>query len=64
MQVRLNLSACLDTVRLMIARDYFISGTSTLSEFGCTAYIENDFSGNYSADVVSELSGIKSMGHI
>jgi hypothetical protein len=48
----------------MIARDYFISGTITLSEFGCIAHVTNDFNGKYSVDAVAELSGIKSMGHI
>jgi len=57
-QAGLNLEACLDTTELMIGRDYFLVGTSTLSEFGCIAFIVSDMIGNYSIDASARLSGV------
>ena len=34
-QAGLNRQACLDTASIMIAKDFFLSGTSTLKEFDC-----------------------------
>ncbi len=62
-QVNANLSSCMNTAKLMIQRDYFIYGTSTLSEFGCTIHISNDFMGNTSIYAIAELSGIKEIGN-
>ncbi|MFA6404487.1 MAG: hypothetical protein WCW03_00545 [Candidatus Paceibacterota bacterium] len=42
-QARLNLNACLDTLTLMISRDYFLNGNVTIREFACEAKISNDF---------------------
>ncbi len=63
-QTSQNLAACLDTIRLMIARDYHMSGLYTLSEFGCSVNIMNDFNGNHSVDAISELSHIKQISHV
>ncbi len=57
-QAGLNLEVCLDTTELMIGRDYFLVGTSTLSEFGCIAFIISDMIGNYSIDASARLSGV------
>ena len=63
-QVGLNLRACLDTAELMLGRDDFLSGTSSIPEFGCTVHIVNDFNGNHSIDATAGLSGVKQIGHI
>jgi hypothetical protein len=62
-QVGFNLQACLDTAELMIARDYFISGTSSLLEFGCVMHVSNDFLGFTNVDATATLSGISESGH-
>ncbi len=45
-QARLNADACLDSVSLMAAKDYFLNGHVKLSEFGCDAQVANDLKGN------------------
>ena len=62
-QASLNLEACLDTSQLMIGRDYFWVGTSSLPEFGCTVYVKNDFGNHYSIDATATLSGIQAMAN-
>lgn len=57
-QARLNAQACLDTVSLMAAKDYFLSGEVKLPEFGCTANVQNDFNGNVTVKVAATLFGI------
>ena len=61
-QARLNASSCLDVATLMVAKDYFMNGTTTISKFGCNISVGNDFSGNVSLDVVAEFLGIKTRG--
>ncbi|MEI8327720.1 MAG: hypothetical protein WCG02_01120 [Candidatus Taylorbacteria bacterium] len=63
MQTTYNLEACLDTVQLMIARDFYMSGATFLSEFGCNVYVNNDFSGHVTVDATSSISDISRSGH-
>lgn len=58
-QTRLNASSCLDAATLMVAKDYFMNGTTTISEFGCNISVANDFSGNVSLDIVTDFLGVK-----
>jgi hypothetical protein len=57
-QARLNAFACLDATTLMVVKDYFLNGTTTISEFGCNIAITNDFSGNISLDIVANFLGV------
>jgi hypothetical protein len=57
-QTRLNVEACLDTLGLMAAKDYFLQGTVMVPELGCVAEVHNDLDGNLSAEAVSGLSGV------
>ncbi|MFA6553916.1 MAG: hypothetical protein WCS89_00200 [Candidatus Paceibacterota bacterium] len=57
-QTQMNAQACLDTVTLMVVKDYFISGNVEVKKFGCTAEILNDFEGNISFNVKANLGEI------
>ena len=61
-QAGLNLEVCLDTTELMVERDYYYIGTSTLPEFGCTVYVSRGAQNNYSIDALAELSSIRVIG--
>ncbi len=52
-QARLNADSCVDTVRLMYAKDPFLSGTTTVADFKCTAFVTNDFVGNMNIKIIS-----------
>ncbi|MEA2715664.1 MAG: hypothetical protein QOG91_692 [Candidatus Parcubacteria bacterium] len=58
MQAALNVRACLDSLALMAAKDYFLNGQVSLREFGCTADVSNDFRGNVSFGAAAVLSGV------
>lgn len=45
-QSNLNLTSCKNIAELMMKSDYYISGTTTISELGCTLHISNDFAGH------------------
>ncbi|MFA6295557.1 MAG: hypothetical protein WC666_04025 [Candidatus Paceibacterota bacterium] len=57
-QTRMNAEACLDTVTLMIIKDYFLNGEVEISRFGCKANIINDFNGNITLNIKAELGGV------
>jgi hypothetical protein len=57
-QAALNLTACLDSLSLMAEKDYFLKGTVTIREFGCSADVQNDFSGTISLSASAVLSGV------
>ncbi|MEI6304915.1 MAG: hypothetical protein WCP09_02775 [Candidatus Taylorbacteria bacterium] len=57
-QVELNLSSCMNIADLMIGADYFLSGTMTISELGCTLHFSNDFAGHVSVGAIAELLGV------
>ncbi len=57
-QANMNADACLDTATLMTAKDYFLIGTSTLSEFGCTVQSTNDFAGNVTLNISVKFAEI------
>ncbi len=57
-QADLFARACLDSVTLMAAKDYFISGTISLREFGCLADVTNDFNGNIGINAFSTVQGV------
>ena len=59
-QTQLNAEACLDTVSLMAAKDYFLSGSVHLNEFGCDAQVANDFNGNVSIKASAKISDVGS----
>ncbi|HTK33646.1 MAG TPA: hypothetical protein VL335_03855 [Candidatus Paceibacterota bacterium] len=60
-QANFNAQACLETVALMSARDYFLEGDIKLEEFGCFAHVERDHASN-TVDVRAQsiFSGISS----
>ena len=57
-QAQLNAQACLDSVSLMAAKDYFLNGPVHLFAFGCNAVVTNDFNGNVSIEVRTTLGGV------
>jgi hypothetical protein len=58
-QAALNASACIDTATLMLAKDFFLNGTTTVPEFSCTAYVNNPHaSGAVGVNVVAKLEGV------
>ena len=57
-QASLNLVACLDSLSLMAAKDYFLKGSVSIREFGCDATVENDFYGNLTLTAAVSLSGV------
>ena len=61
-QTRLNLRSCLDTVTIMFAKDYFLSGSISLQEFGCVADVIRSIGGTVVINATSTLSGIDSVG--
>jgi hypothetical protein len=54
-QATLNAQACLETAELMAAKDYFISGTFLISQFGCEATFVNDGRGSVHIHVQAKL---------
>ena len=61
-QVGMNVHACLESVTLMVSRDYFLNGTTTVPEFGCDVVVSNDFNGNVSIGIQSLLERVKGGG--
>ncbi len=57
-QADLNAAACLDTAELMAKKNYFISGTIIIGEFGCTANVTNNFLGNVEIKVVAKFNSV------
>jgi len=64
LQAGLNLSGCLDTAELMIAKDYFLNGNMSLSEFACVAGVSNNFNGNILINATATLSGVSARGSV
>ena len=61
-QTNLNDSACLDTVTLMVVKDYFLKGSVSIPEFDCTATISNDWNGHVSVNVTATMAGVTMNG--
>jgi len=62
-QAGLNAAACLDTATLMAAKDFFLNGTTTVPEFGCTVDVANNIgTGNVSLNVTTSLEGVRAYG--
>lgn len=57
-QARFNAEACLDTVKLMLAKDFFLEGTVSVPEFGCVVQVTNDFAGSVSVNITATLEGV------
>ncbi|MFA6315082.1 MAG: hypothetical protein WC648_01790 [Candidatus Paceibacterota bacterium] len=62
-QSRLNLTACLDALEIMSMKDYFMSGSIEIRQFGCHADVTNDLEGNFSYEATANLEGIISKGN-
>lgn len=58
-QAKLNADSCMNYATLMASKDYFMNGTTTVSQFGCQIFTRNDYSGNVSMDVIVDFLGIK-----
>lgn len=59
-QAKLNAESCLESVKLMLDRDYFLNGKILLKDFNCTAFIENNYLGNMKVFATSSISGVSS----
>ncbi|MFA6459068.1 MAG: hypothetical protein WCV79_01560 [Candidatus Paceibacterota bacterium] len=57
-QAGLNARACLDTIRIMALKDYFLNGTLNLREFGCVANVTNNNRGVLEASLVSKFNNV------
>lgn len=57
-ETRLDATGCLDTISLMVEKDYFLSGDVKLPEFNCTAKVMNDFRGGVSITVSAEIDTV------
>lgn len=57
-QASLNADACIDTIKLMVTGNYFLSGEIHVKDFGCVAEVSNDFAGNMSATIIAKLKGV------
>ncbi|KND49936.1 MAG: hypothetical protein AB197_00290 [Parcubacteria bacterium C7867-002] len=57
-QTHLALESCIATIQLMVHKDMFLKGSVHIREFGCQAYIENDYQGNVSLSATSTISGV------
>ncbi len=57
-QAHLNAESCLDSMVLMAAKDYFLSGQVSLKEFGCTAIVTNDSNGNIAIAVTAKVGDV------
>ncbi len=47
-QTRFNREACIQTVEMLIQKNFFLSGEVDVPWLGCKAFISNDFNGNTS----------------
>jgi len=62
-QSKLNLGGCLESLKLMIAKDFFLEGKIVLREFGCEADVENDIEiQQVKIMAVANLNGVKTYG--
>jgi hypothetical protein len=59
-QSDMNAKACLDMVKLMLAKDYFLNGNVTLPLFDCTANVANNHIGNTKINVKAVFNGVSS----
>jgi hypothetical protein len=57
-QVNLNLTACLDSATLSVAKDYYLSGEVSFPNFACKVRITNDNSGNVSINATINAFGV------
>ncbi|MBU6426952.1 hypothetical protein KGQ27_01805 [Patescibacteria group bacterium] len=57
-QASLNAGACLDTARLMVAKDNFFTGTTTIPYFGCEIIAVNDSVSSVSLNVTARFEGV------
>lgn len=44
-QARNNASSCLESLTIMLAKDYFLNGNIQIDEFGCEASVTSDLRG-------------------
>jgi len=52
-QANLNAESCLSSVKLMVVKDYFLTGEVSVSEFGCTAVITRNYNQDSSLKSIS-----------
>ncbi len=57
-QAALNAAACIDTLKLMAEKDYFIAGDIEVRDFRCKATVQNDQNGHVSIAVRAQISGV------
>ena len=63
-QAKLNVNACLDSLELMYAKDFFLNGNVTIPEFGCQASVENRGNGAViQLNVVATFNGVHAYGN-
>lgn len=58
-RARVNVDACIESLKIMSGKDPFLQGKILLREFGCEAYIENNFRGSVRFVATSTVAGVK-----
>ncbi len=59
-QAGLNTSSCLETLALMLAKDFFLNGPVSIPEFGCEAFVTNDRqNGKVKFETVGSIYGVR-----
>jgi len=60
-QANLNAQSCLNVLKLMITKDYFLSGDLYLKDFGCNALVkQNHVQMNASVSTKAVFNGVNS----
>ena len=57
-QANLNASSCIDAGKLIVEKDFFMQGTTTLPDLGCDLFVVNDFSGHISLSAHTRFQGV------
>lgn len=57
-QAKLNVDSCIQSVSLMLDRDFFLRGELHIRDFNCIVYVENNYLGSVSIFATSSISGV------
>jgi hypothetical protein len=60
-QANLNADSCLEVSKIIVSKNYFVNGTSTIQSLNCEIYFQNSFSGNVHVNVIANFFCIKIM---
>ena len=59
LQAGFKAQSCIDAVSVMVAKDFFLNGTTTLDDFGCEAHVVNSVGvGEVRIDTAARVGGV------